>query len=98
MPYIETILAVISSSAITAIISSIINRRKNRVDIESKIQNMASRLLDDYRVEIDSLRQQMAQLEIEYSNVKRENELLRREIDILKRRDGLFPSSTRGLG
>lgn len=81
---IELLIAVLGSSFLTSLMNGLVNRRKNRIDIDEKINQMASRLIDDQREEIDSLNGHILLLHKEYEEVKAENALLKKEIAELK--------------
>lgn len=82
---IEVVLAILSSSFLTSVANGFLNRRKNSVEIEDKINEMASRLIDDQRAEIDALNGHILNLQKESREAKEREKHLEGEIDKLKK-------------
>jgi len=82
--WLQITIAVLSSSALTAIVSAILNRRKDDVELDDKINQMAARLLDEQRGEIDRLRNQLRSVMADLDRYRKENEAYRRENEDLK--------------
>jgi outer membrane murein-binding lipoprotein Lpp len=81
---IEIVVAILSSSLLTSVANGFLNRRKNSVEIEDKINEMASRLIDDQRSEIDALNGHILQLQKESREAKERENHLESEIDELR--------------
>jgi regulator of replication initiation timing len=101
---IETWLSILSlilgSSVLTSIGNAYFGRRKNSVEIEDKINEMALRLMEEYRGEIDRLTDKIATLGEKYELMKLENAALKVQLSECTNKDEIDKLSKRirGLG
>jgi len=98
--YLTLALAVLSSSAVGAIITTLMNRRKIDIDNEDKISQMAMSLASDFEEKYKAIKE-------EYETIKEENKLLKvrvetLEVQLLKRTqttsENVKNSNLRGFG
>lgn len=76
MSYLELLLSVLSSSLVTAIATSWLNRRKTKTEMAVMVNEMASRLIDDQREEIDALNGHIMKLQAANQQLKEQIENL----------------------
>ncbi len=84
--------AIVGTGIITSIVGSFLNRRKNKIDIADTINQMASRLADDQRGQIEILNEAVqevkgdnAKLKLDYAELKAENQELKTALAELQR-------------
>jgi predicted nuclease with TOPRIM domain len=94
---ITLIVGVSSSSLLTAILTSWLNRRKNRVDIADKIALMSKRLNDEQaewikRLEdkVEDLVGKIYELEAELNQAKQENVLLKARLEMYEKENEIL--------
>jgi peptidoglycan hydrolase CwlO-like protein len=94
---ITLIVGVSSSSLLTAILASWLNRRKNKVDIADKIALMSKRLNDEQAEWIERLENKVEdlvgkiyELEAELNQAKQENVLLKARLEMYEKENEIL--------
>jgi peptidoglycan hydrolase CwlO-like protein len=88
---------ILGSSFLTSLGNAYFSRRKNSVEIEDKINEMASRLLDEYREEIERLTSKIVVLEEKIEKYKCRSDTCEQENEKLRERIRILENRTRGL-
>lgn len=91
---------ILGSSVLTSIGNAYFGRRRNSVEIEDKINEMATRLMEEQREEIERLTSRVTILGDKYDALKLENEALKVQLEDCTNKEDIdaLRDHIRGLG